>query len=72
VKEFAEKLSKAIKNNGITQTALAKKMHTLQQNVSNWVNDIYEPSISQIIELCKILETTPNDLFGFPDGFPDF
>jgi DNA-binding XRE family transcriptional regulator len=67
VKEFATRLEKSMQNMGITQIALSKQIKTTQQTISNWVNDIYEPSISQIIELCKILETTPNDLFGFND-----
>jgi DNA-binding transcriptional regulator YiaG len=51
----------------ISQTAIAKLLQTSQQCVSNWVKGIYEPSIEQILELCKILETTPNELLGFSE-----
>jgi transcriptional regulator with XRE-family HTH domain len=67
VNEFAKRLAETIKNNGVTQSALAKRMKVSQQSVSYWVKGIYEPSINQIVELCRILETTPNYLFGFTD-----
>jgi transcriptional regulator with XRE-family HTH domain len=64
---FAKRLAESIKNSGMTQGVLAGKLNVLQQSVSYWVNGVYEPSISQIIELCKVLETTPDYLFGFSD-----
>lgn len=65
--EFAQRLAETMKNSGVTQEAVAKRLKVLQQSVSYWVRGIYEPSISQIIELCKMLEVTPNYLFGFTD-----
>jgi transcriptional regulator with XRE-family HTH domain len=67
VSEFAQRLAETMKNSGVTQEAVAKRLKVLQQSVSYWVRGIYEPSISQIIELCKMLEVTPNYLFGFTD-----
>jgi transcriptional regulator with XRE-family HTH domain len=67
VNEFAKRLAEAIKNSGMTQGAIAKQLKVLQQSVSYWVRGVYEPSVSQIIELCKILKTTPDYLFGFTD-----
>jgi transcriptional regulator with XRE-family HTH domain len=65
--EFAKRLADNMKNMSITQTAIAKMLRVSQQSVSYWINGIYEPSIQQILELCKILQTTPNELLGFSD-----
>jgi transcriptional regulator with XRE-family HTH domain len=67
VSEFAKRLAETLKCSGMTQETVAKQLKVLQQSVSYWVKGTYEPSISQIIELCKVLDITPNYLLGFTD-----
>ena len=53
---FNEQLSKLRKRNNITQIDLANKMNVRQYVVSSWETGRSEPSITQIVKLCDILE----------------
>jgi transcriptional regulator with XRE-family HTH domain len=64
---FTKRLAETMEMVGITQTALAKRMNVSQQSISYWVNGTYEPSLSEIAELCKILEVKANYLIGITE-----
>ncbi len=52
------------KNIGITQSELAEKLYVTDRAVSKWENGICIPDASNIIELCKLLDITINDLYS--------
>ena len=52
------------KEKGITQSELAEKLLISDRAVSKWENGICLPDASNIVELCKILDITVNDLFS--------
>ena len=66
-------MSKIIGNNikqvrkykGLTQSAMAKLLNMTQQQYSRFENGVFELNYSQIIKICKLLDTTPNELFNF-------
>ena len=64
---FSDRLTEIINLNHYSQTFVAAKLHTTQQTISNWMNGVYEPSLGQLVILCKLLDVTPNDLLGFSD-----
>lgn len=64
---FKENLKAALQNNNMSQMQLSEKLGTTQQTVSRWVNGINEPDLSTLIEICKILNETPDSLLGFDD-----
>lgn len=44
--------------NGFTQNQLAKKLKVSNQTILNWENGIYEPKISQLIEIANIFDVS--------------
>lgn len=52
------------KNIGITQSELAEKLSVTDRAVSKWENGICIPDASNIMELCKLLDITINDLYS--------
>ena len=52
------------KEKGITQSELAEKLYITDRAISKWENGVCLPDASNIIELCKILDITVNDLFS--------
>lgn len=52
------------KHIGLTQIELGKKLGVVKQTVSSWENNISEPKNDMLIELAKILNTTPEYLLG--------
>jgi len=58
-------IKQARKYKGLTQTQVSKLMNMTQQQYSRFENGVFELNYNQIIQICKILNTTPNELFGF-------
>lgn len=52
------------KSIGITQSELAEKLYVTDRAVSKWENGICIPDASNIIQLCKLLDITINDLYS--------
>ncbi|MBD5100894.1 MAG: helix-turn-helix transcriptional regulator [Clostridiales bacterium] len=68
--KFPENLREALKHKEMTQQELAHRLGTTQQTVSRWLNKICEPELSVLLEICMILDETPNELLGY-DNIPD-
>lgn len=50
---------------GISQMEMAEKLNTTQPQYSKYERGIQDITGQRIIEICKILDVTPNDLLGF-------
>ena len=64
---FAEKLTQALAEKGITQTVFAEMMGTTQQTISRWCKGICEPDYDALLLICGYLDETLNDLFEFEE-----
>ena len=64
-KEIGGRLKDARKFKGYTQKDVAKVFRMTQQQYSRFENGVFELNYQQIVELCKFLDITPNELFGF-------
>ena len=63
-KQIGENIKQARKFAGLTQEYMAKKLCMTQQQYSRFENGIFELNYEQILTICKILDTTPNDIFN--------
>lgn len=52
------------KNCGLTQSELAEKLCVTDRAISKWENGLCIPDASNIVELCKLLDVTVNDLYS--------
>lgn len=66
-KKVGENIKEARKLKGMTQKEVSFFLHMTQQQYSRFENGVFELNYSQIIEICKLLNTTPNEIFGFSD-----
>ena len=64
---FSSVLKELMKASGYTQTALAVKLGTTQQTVSRWLKGINQPDFETLFVLCKVLDSTPNELLGWEE-----
>ena len=64
---FSNELCNLMKSLNVTQTALAKQLGTTQQTISRWLKGINQPDFEMLFEICKILDTTPNEILGWED-----
>lgn len=64
-KIVGENLKNARKIKGLTQKQVAEKFFMTQQQYSRFENGVFELGYQQIVDICKFLETTPNELFDF-------
>ncbi len=57
-------LKAARKSKGLTQKEVAKKFGMTQQQYSRFENGVFELNYAQILDLCELLDITPNELFS--------
>lgn len=62
-----ENLKYARKLKGLTQKQVAEQLNMTQQQYSRFENGVFELNYDLIMTLCKMLDTTPNELFDFND-----
>lgn len=55
----------------ITQKEFAEKLHKSRNVISNWERGENSPDPDTIEQICKILEVTPNMIFGW-EPCPDY
>ena len=67
-KIVGENLKNARKIKGLTQKQVAEVFFMTQQQYSRFENGIFELGYQQIIDICKFLEITPNELFEFDNN----
>lgn len=63
--DVGDRIKQARKYKGLTQKEVAKIFHMTQQQYSRFENGVFELNYSQIIDICKLLDITPNELFDF-------
>ena len=62
-KLVGKNIKQARKLKGLTQTDVAKVFRMTQQQYSRFENGIFELNYEQIINICKLLDITPNEMF---------
>lgn len=50
---------------GIKQQDLADMLHKSKSVISNWERGENSPDVETCVQICRILEVTPNELFGW-------
>ena len=62
-KQVGENIKIARKAKGLTQSQVAAILLMTQQQYSRFENGVFELNYQQIVKICEILDTTPNELF---------
>lgn len=63
---FQKRLKEALKQANLSQCETARRLGVKQQSVWFWLNKGY-PDVPHLIQLCDMLNTTPNYLLGMVD-----
>lgn len=50
---------------GLSQRKLAEKMDKAVSSIANWEKDMSTPDVTTLVELCKVLKVTPNEMLGW-------
>lgn len=58
MKNFSKRLAEARENVGISQTALAERMHIERSSVSHWERSVTFPSTENLASLSRILNVS--------------
>lgn len=53
---------------GLSQKELGDALHKSTNVVSNWENGIHSPDLDTIEDICKILNVSPDELFGWKEN----
>lgn len=65
--EFGNRLKELMKENSLTQQALADSLGVSQRAVSKWVNNQAEPTESAIVKCAKYFGVSADYLLGLTD-----
>ncbi len=60
VEQIRKRLQEAIKQSGMTQTQIAKKIGVRQQTIANYLHQNKMPALDTFANLCKVLEVDTN------------
>ena len=66
-KVVGKNLKEARKAKGLTQKEVASVLHKHQPDYSEYETGKIQLDYEKVIILCKLLDITPNDLFGFDE-----
>lgn len=64
IEEIRKRLIDAIKQSGLTQTEIGKRLGVSQQTVSHYLKGDKMPALDTFANLCKILDLDSNDILG--------
>ena len=64
ITSIQKKLSEAIKQSGLTQTEIAKKIGVTQSAIAHYIKGDIVPSLDTFATLCVILDLDANDILG--------
>lgn len=64
-KTVGENLKAARRAKGVTQAQIAAELHKYQSDYSEYETGKVQLDYEKIVYLCKRLDISPNDLFGF-------
>lgn len=64
-KIIGQNISKACKIKGIRQKDIAAAMNVSEGSVSNWIKGTNSLDLERLVELCRFLGVTLDQIFGF-------
>lgn len=62
LQQIQVKLTEAIKNSGLTQTEIGKRLGVSQQTISHYVKGDKMPALDTLANLCILLEIDPSEI----------
>ena len=65
--KFSKNLREIMTIRKITQQELANKIGTTQATVNRWIKGVNEPDLNTLLEICLLLDITPNEILGYDD-----
>lgn len=65
--EIQKRLIEAIKQSGLSQTDLAKKIGVCQQAISSYMNGKKMPALDTLANLCREIDVSPAYILCFED-----
>lgn len=60
--QIQQQIAKAIKQSGMTQTEIGKKLGVSQQSISHYVKGDKLPALDTLANLCVLLDVDPSDI----------
>ena len=60
--QIQQQISEAIKQSGMTQTEIGKKLGVSQQSISHYVKGDKLPSLDTLANLCVLLDVDPSEI----------
>lgn len=63
--KIKERIIEAIKQSGLSQTEIAKKLNLSQSTIAHYIKGDIMPSLETFVRLCILIDASPNYILGF-------
>ncbi|MDE6028865.1 MAG: helix-turn-helix domain-containing protein [Clostridiales bacterium] len=60
LEQIKERLTEAIRQSGLTQTAIAKELNITQSTIAHYIKGDILPALDTFANLCKLLDVDTN------------
>ena len=67
VAEIQQRLAEVIRQSGLTQTELARRLKVTQSSIAHYKKGDKLPALDTLANLCKILDVSPAYILCFED-----
>lgn len=67
LKQIQDKIIQAIKESGLTQTELAKRLGVKQPTIGQYLSGRAMPALDTFANLCAVLDVDPSDILCLND-----
>lgn len=61
---IGQRLAVAMRRAGVSQNRLARELGVSRSALSSWVHGQYQPSLEMLVELCKAIGVSPDEVLG--------
>ena len=68
ISQIQQKLAETIRQSGLTQTELARRLNIKQPTVAQYISGRSMPALDTFANLCVILDVDPADILGTNDN----
>lgn len=65
--EIQQRLAEAIRQSGMTQSEIAKRLGIKHQQISCYIKGQKMPALDTFANLCKVLDVSSDDILGLKD-----
>jgi transcriptional regulator with XRE-family HTH domain len=67
---IGRRLASAIQRAGLSQSAIARELGVAPSTMSGWASGLYQPPLETLVDLCRLLGVSADEVLGLEPAKP--